>query len=143
MSEPLRVSPSLVLPADEIRWAAVRSSGPGGQNVNKVASKVELRFDIVHSRVLDPPTKARLAVLAGRRVDGAGVLTLVCQETRDQRRNLERARERLAALIRRALVRPKPRRATRPTRGATERRLGDKKRVGDKKRRRGTREADD
>jgi ribosome-associated protein len=139
MSEPLRVSPSVVLPADELRWAAVRSSGPGGQNVNKVASKVELRFDVAGSRVLDDGTKARLRVLAGRRMDRMGVLVLSCQQTRDQRRNLELARERLAALVRSALCRPKPRRATRPTRGATARRLADKERHGAKKRSRGER----
>jgi ribosome-associated protein len=143
MSEPLRISPSLVLPADELRWSAVRSSGPGGQNVNKVASKVELRFDVAHSHVLDEPTKARLRVLAGRRMDRTGVLVLSCQETRDQRRNLELARQRLAALVRRALCRPKPRRATRPTRGSTARRLADKERRAAKKRSRGERAEQD
>jgi len=142
MSRPLRVTPSLVLPADELRWSAVRSSGPGGQNLNKVSSKVELRFHVARSRMLDAATKARLVALAGSRMDRTGVLRIVCQETRDQQRNLELARERLAALVRRALVRPKPRRATRPTRGAQERRLGDKKRHSEKKRRRAAGPAD-
>ena len=136
MSESLLVSASVVLPAGELRWTASRSSGPGGQNVNKVATRVELRFDIEASRVLDRATKERLRRLAGHRVTDAGVLVIVCQQTREQRQNLEIARERLAALVRRALVAPKPRRKTKPTRGARERRLGEKKLVGEKKRRR-------
>jgi ribosome-associated protein len=134
MSEPLYVTPRLSVPADEISWTAVRASGPGGQNVNKVASKVVLRFDVFASTVLDPGTKRRLVALGGSRVDERGVLTLVSQDTRDQSRNLERARERLAELIRIALVPPKPRRPTKPTKGSQRRRLDEKKRHGDKKR---------
>ena len=143
MSEPLVVNANLVLPADEVRWSAVRSSGPGGQNVNKVSSRVELRFDIRASKVLSAAAKARLAQLAGGRVTSDGVLIVVCQQTRDQHRNLELARERLAELVRRSLVPPKRRRATRPTRGARERRLGEKKLLGEKKRRRASTSKDD
>lgn len=133
---PLAITHTVTLPADELRWTAVRASGPGGQNVNKVASKVELRFDLGRTAVLDDGTRERLRQIAGNRIDGEGVLLVVAQETRDQPRNLELAREKLAALVRQALVRPKPRRATRPSRGAKERRLATKKHEGAKKRER-------
>ena len=138
MSTPIVVSPLCTLPASELRWTAVRASGPGGQNVNKVASKVELRFDATASVAIDEATKVRLAALAGSRLDREGVLLVVCQDTRDQSRNLEIAREKLADLVRRALVAPKRRRPTRPSRGAKLRRLDEKKRSGEKKRARST-----
>lgn len=133
MTTPLPIDESHEIPADELQWTAVRSSGPGGQNVNKVASKVELRFDVTATRILPEDAKARLATLAGFRMDSSGVLHVVAQDTRDQRKNLALARERLAELVRACLVRPKRRRATRPSRGAKERRLKDKRQRSDTK----------
>jgi ribosome-associated protein len=130
--EPIVVD-RVVLPAADLSWSAVRASGPGGQNVNKVSSKVVLRFDLARTRALDAQTRARLRAIAGARVDGEGVLTVTSQRTRDQQRNLEDAREKLADLVRRALVRETPRRPTRPTSGAKRRRLDDKRRNSMKK----------
>ncbi len=134
MSDPLVVTPDLILPADELRWTAVRGSGPGGQNVNKVSSKVELRFDVARTARLDDESKRRLIDLAGHKMDKEGVLLVVCQETRDQKKNLEAARARLAELVRAALVRPRKRRKTKVSKGAIERRLAGKKLVSEKKR---------
>lgn len=134
MAEALEITPRILIPAAELSWTAVRASGPGGQNVNKVASKVELRFDAARSGVLTAETQARALALAGSRATQDGVIVIVVQDTRDQRRNLELARERLAQLIRAALVRPKRRRPTKPSRAAKARRLNDKKHQGDKKR---------
>ncbi|MBI4703756.1 MAG: aminoacyl-tRNA hydrolase [Deltaproteobacteria bacterium] len=136
MGDALAVTSRLKLPAEELSWTAVRASGPGGQNVNKVSSKVELRFDVRGSRVLDGPTKARLLAIARRRIDARGVLLVTCQVTRDQRRNLELARQRLAELVRRALQRPRSRRPTKPTPGSQQRRLAAKRKRGEHKRRR-------
>ena len=127
----------LSLPASELSWTAARSSGPGGQNVNKVSSKVELHFDFEHSSVLDLQTKARLRALGASHLDAAGRLRITSQVTREQSRNLEDARAKLADLVRRALERPRPRKKTKPSRGAKERRLQAKKKVGEKKQRRG------
>ena len=129
----LEVTDTLVIPAAELEWGAVRASGPGGQNVNKVATKVELRFDVAGSTVLSPAVKARLVALAGRRIDAEGRLLIISQASRSQSGNLADARERLAALVRAALVRPKTRRRTRPTRGSVRRRLDSKRRHAEKK----------
>jgi ribosome-associated protein len=137
MSEPLRIDANVVIPLVDLSYAAVRASGPGGQNVNKVASKVELCFDLRGTAALSPIVKARLRALAGKRVDGDGFLHIVSQRTRDQVRNREDARDKLAELIRAALVPPKPRRPTRPTRGSQVRRLEDKRRRSSKKELRG------
>ena len=123
----LRVSRRVRIPASELSWTAARSGGPGGQNVNKVATKVDLRFDLAGSRVLPDPVKARLPRLAGNRLDADGRLQITSAATRDRARNLEDARDKLAALVRRALTPPKPRKKTRPSRGTKERRLRDKK----------------
>jgi ribosome-associated protein len=124
LTAPLLVRPGLVIPASELSWRAVRASGAGGQNVNKVASKVELRFALSASATLDAGSKARLAARA--RLDAGGALIVVSQKTRDQSRNLADARERLRSMILAALVPPKPRHATRPSRGAKARRLAEK-----------------
>jgi|1186.fasta_scaffold735115_1 ribosome-associated protein len=129
----LPVNEALVLPSAELEWKAVRSSGPGGQNVNKVATKVELRFAFAHSRVLTAPVRARLAALARGKLDAEGRLLLTSDETRSQARNLELTRERLAALVRAALVPPKRRRKTKPSRASKERRLTGKKHQSEKK----------
>ncbi len=132
MAEPLVID-SVVIPASDLTWVAVRASGPGGQNVNKVSSKVELRFALATTGALDAGTKRRLATLARSRIDRDGTLLIVSQKTRDQQRNLEDARDKLAALVRTALTPPTPRRPTRPTFGSKRRRLDDKRRVGEKK----------
>src|SRR6185436_2050098 len=105
MPDPLVVSAVLTIPADELRWTAVRSSGPGGQNVNKVSSKIELRFDFEHSTVLHVETRARLRVIAQGRLDARGQILVVSQATRDRQRNLDDARAKLAEMITRACVR--------------------------------------
>lgn len=138
MLEPLEIDRGLVLPGSDLGFSAVRSQGPGGQNVNKVSSKVELTFALGASRALTGEQKARLRALAGRKVDARDVLHIVCQETRDQHENLARARQRLAAMVASALVPPKVRKRTRPSRGANERRLRDKKAHAQKKRQRET-----
>lgn len=140
MSRDLQVTGRITLPGSELSWKAVRASGPGGQNVNKVASKVELRFDLAHTTSLDYGVKARLRALASGRLDADGALVIVSQATRSQEQNLEDARQRLAELVRRALIVPKRRRDTRPTRGSVERRLEGKRRQGNKKQTRRTRD---
>jgi len=134
MMDPLIISPTLTIPATDLSWDATRASGPGGQNVNKVASKIELRFDLQGCRALDDETRRRLRALAGSRVDTDGQLHIVSQLTRDQGRNLLDAREKLRLLILRALERPKPRRPTRPTLASKERRLVAKRQQGERKR---------
>lgn len=137
MSDPLVVSPSLTVPANELRMTAVRASGPGGQNVNKVASKVELRFDFEQSRVLSVEQKARLRSFARARLDAEGAILIVSQLTRDRQRNLEDARAKLAELIVASGKRPKRRKPTKPSRGAKESRLSDKRHHSDRKKSRG------
>jgi len=136
MSDPLTVTSSIMIPGEELEWTAVRSGGPGGQNVNKVATKVELRFDPERSVALSAAVKARLVARTRNRLDADGRVLITCDETRSQLRNLELARERLAELVRAALVVPKKRRATRPTRASKERRLEGKRQVAEKKRQR-------
>jgi ribosome-associated protein len=134
MADPLVVVPGVIIPGADLEWRAVRSSGPGGQNVNKVSSKVELRFDLSGTQALSAPVKARLAALARGRLDADGRLVIASQKTRAQERNLEDARERLRVLVEAALTPPRPRRATRPTASSRRRRLDDKRRHAEKKR---------
>jgi ribosome-associated protein len=123
----LAVKPGVTIPERELVWNAVRSSGPGGQNVNKVASKVELRFDFEASSALTASVKTRLRALAQHRLDAAGRILITSQVTRAQPQNLADARERLAELIRKALVAPKRRRATKPSLAAKRARVKDKR----------------
>ncbi len=127
MTSPLYIDPRVTLPGGDLSWTAVRSGGPGGQNVNKVASKVELRFDLPGTRALGVEVKARLRTIAAGKLDAEGRVLLTSQRTRDQVKNLADAREKLAELIRRALFVPKPRRPTKPSRGSKERRLEGKR----------------
>jgi len=123
----LTVGDTIEISEDELTERFVRAAGPGGQNVNKVASAVELRFDVAGSRALPEPVRSRLLARRDRRLTAEGVLVIQANRFRDQVRNREDARARLAALIEAALAVPKRRIATKPTRAAKERRIGAKK----------------
>ena len=123
----LQITPTLEIPDSELVERFVRSAGPGGQNVNKVSTAVELRFDVARSPSLPEAVRARLLARRDRRLTDDGVLVLSAQRFRTQDRNREDARARLGALIAAATVAPKKRIATKPTRGAKERRLGAKR----------------
>ena len=133
----LQVTQSLAIPEAELDERFVRASGPGGQNVNKVATAVELRFDAGRSTVLDEDVRHRLAALAGSRMTADGVLVIDARRHRTQAQNREDARARLADLIRQALVRPKRRRKTRPSKASVQRRIESKKRRAETKQSRG------
>ena len=130
----IRVTSALSIDEDEVIEHFVRASGPGGQNVNKVASAVELRFDVRRSPNLPGPVRARLMRLAGRRLTLEGVLVLKADRFRSQERNREDAKARLVALIKEATIAPRPRIKTRPSRASKERRLAAKDRRGKVKR---------
>jgi len=134
---PLEVTPAITIPDSDLSLSFVRASGPGGQNVNKVASAVQLRYDLVGSSALDERVKLRLRALAGRRVTEEGALLIIARNHRTQEQNRREAHERLAELIRQALIEPKTRRATKPTRASKERRLESKVRDQRTKSRRG------
>jgi ribosome-associated protein len=124
----LEVTPLVSIPDSDLSLSFVRASGPGGQNVNKVASAVQLRFDLEGTTALDEGVKERLRRLAGRRLTDEGALLIIARNHRTQDQNRREALERLAELIRQALVRPKVRKATKPTRASKERRLESKTR---------------
>ena len=133
----LTVTPDLSIPDGELEERFVRASGPGGQNVNKVATAVELRFDAGRSSVLSDDVLVRLRTIAGTRMTADGILVIDARRHRTQAQNREDARERLAELLRQALRRPRRRRKTKPTRGSVEKRIESKKRRAETKRARG------
>lgn len=126
----IRVTRTIALDESEIQESFIAASGPGGQNVNKVATAVQLRFDMVNSPSMSDDVKMRLARIAGRRLTNEGVIVLVAQQFRSQERNRQDALDRLVAMIQEAAVPPVPRRPTRPTLGSKKRRLESKTRRG-------------
>ena len=133
----------MAIPEQELTFEFIRSSGPGGQNVNKVSTAVRLRFDVRNSAALADEVKLRLLVLAGRRATKEGELVLLGQRHRTQEKNRQDVVERLEELVARALVAPRKRRATRPTRAAGARRLRAKKLQAERKRGRSDTAVDD
>ena len=143
MPDPIQVSDEVVVPAAALTFRATRSTGPGGQNVNKVASKVELRVDLDRIDGLTPEAWTRLLALCAGRRDREGRLVVTSQRTRDQRRNLEDARAKVKEVVARALVAPRERRPTRVSAKAREERLSRKRRDASLKRGRAAVRADE
>ncbi len=133
----LFVSHAVQIPEDELQESFIRASGPGGQNVNKVATAVQLRFNAEKSIIFDEDVKKRLRRLAGRRMSADGEIVIEAKRYRAQEKNRTDARERLALLIRKALEKPRMRRQTRPTRTSVARRIESKKKRGNVKQMRG------
>ncbi len=129
----MNVTPTISIHEDELQFQFKLASGPGGQNVNKVATAAELRFDVARSPSLPEPVRARLLILAGSRVTQDGELLITARRFRSQERNRQDAIERLIALIQKAATPPKPRIKTKPSRAAKKRRMDDKRRIGEKK----------
>lgn len=134
----IEITPALSLDESEIQLEYIRASGPGGQNVNKVATAVQLRFDIQSSPELGEEVKGRLIRLAGKRVTAEGILVIEAKRHRTQEQNRSDAILRLTELIQKALEKPTPRRATRPTIASQTRRIESKKKRGEIKKSRGT-----
>lgn len=139
-SEPLEVTPALQLPAGELRYRFSRAGGPGGQHQNKVETRVSVIFALDSSSVLSPEQRERIREKLATRINKLGELVVTADEHREQGRNLAAARERMADLLRRALARPRTRRATKPTRGSRERRLQAKRRQSQAKQERDARD---
>ena len=139
----LEITPDIGIPDDELDERFIQASGPGGQNVNKVATAVQLRFQAARSRALPPEVRERLLRAAGSRMTADGELVITARRFRTQEANRRDARARLAALIARATQEPRQRRPTRPTRAARERRMQEKAQRGAIKRRRSERPDDD
>jgi ribosome-associated protein len=135
---PLIIAPGIVIPDEEFEWKFIRSSGPGGQNVNKVASAAQLRFLLPQNTSLPVAARNRLRRLAGQKIVDDGTILFKSMSERTQEANRRVALERLEALIRAALIEPKIRKKTRPTKASKERRIDSKKRRGTTKQSRGT-----
>jgi ribosome-associated protein len=133
---PLQITPAIVVPDEEFEWKFIRASGPGGQNVNKVASAVQLRFLLPANTSLSGAVKQRLRRLAGQRLNDDGSILIAARSERSQEQNRREALGRLESLIREALVEPKIRKKTRPTRASKERRIESKKLRGSTKQQR-------
>ena len=133
----IEISSAVALSEDEIQIDFIRASGPGGQNVNKVSSAAQLRFDILSSPSLEPEVKERLRRIAGSRVTGDGILVIEARRYRTQEQNRLDAIQRLVALVQKALEKPKPRHKTRPTLASRQKRLQAKRQRGETKRLRG------
>jgi ribosome-associated protein len=127
---PLDIAPGLAIADDELEWKFIRASGPGGQNVNKVSSAVQLRFNLPVNTSIPVAARNRLRRLAGGKLLDDGTILIAARTERSQDQNRRAALERLAELIRAALIEPKPRRKTRPTKASKERRIDSKKRRG-------------
>jgi ribosome-associated protein len=136
---PLIITPDVAIPDEEFEWKFIRSSGPGGQNVNKVASAVQLRFLLPLNTSLPVAARNRLRRMAGQKLIDDGSILISARSERSQEQNRRDALERLAELIRAAMIEPKIRKKTRPTRASKERRIESKKRRGTTKQGRGTR----
>lgn len=134
MADPLILDETVRVPAAAIRMKAVRSGGPGGQNVNKVASKVELRIDLARIEGLDEGARLRLQTKLRNQLDAEGWWIVVCERSRDQLANLEEARAKVLRALAECRIAPRTRTATRPTRGSQERRLAEKRGASERKR---------
>ncbi len=135
---PLVITPEVAIPDEELEWKFIRSSGPGGQNVNKVASAAQLRFMLPQNTSIPVAARNRLRRLAGQKINDDGTILINARSERSQEQNRRDALERLAELVRAALIEPKIRKKTRPTKASKERRMDSKKRRGSTKQGRGT-----
>jgi len=138
----LEITPGVTIPSSELDARATRSSGPGGQHVNTSSTRVELVWRLTESRAINDAQRSRIREKLTARLDADGNVRVVASDTRSQRQNRALAEDRLAILVRRALAIPKPRKKTKPTRGAEERRLEDKHRRGNVKRERRTKDVE-
>jgi ribosome-associated protein len=127
---PLIITPEVVIGDDELEWKFIRASGPGGQNVNKVSSAVQLRFNLPFNSSIPVAARNRLRQIAGQKLNDDGTILFSARNERSQEQNRRAALERLAALVRSALIEPKIRRKTKPTKGSKERRIESKKQRG-------------
>ena len=128
------ITPALTIPRAELQFRASRAGGPGGQHVNTSSTRVELLWDLTHSTVVSDEQRGRLLTKLAARLDAAGMVRVVASDRRSQSQNRDAAAERLAVLVRQALVVPRKRRPTRPTRASREQRLADKRKRGEQKR---------
>ena len=128
------VSPTLTIPASELTFRASRAGGPGGQHVNTSSTRIELLWDVTHSTVVSDEERARLISKLAARLDASGMVRVVASDRRSQAQNKDAAAERLAKLVRQALVVPRKRRPTRPTAASREQRLANKRKRGERKR---------